>query len=43
MLIMSHSVLKTTAHKASASEMLDVIGPHIQHLTALSNADDDSA
>jgi len=41
MLIMSHSVLKTTAHKASASEMLDVIGPHIQHLTALSNADDD--
>jgi quercetin dioxygenase-like cupin family protein len=37
---MSHSFL-TTSNKAGASEMLDVIGPHIQHLTALSDADDD--
>jgi quercetin dioxygenase-like cupin family protein len=41
MLIMSHSVPKTTSQKDSTSEMLDVLGPQIQHLTPLSDADDD--
>jgi quercetin dioxygenase-like cupin family protein len=27
--------------KATANEMLDVLGPHIQHLTAVSDADND--
>jgi hypothetical protein len=40
-LIMSRSILKTTSKKAGANEILDVLGPHIQHLTALSDADDD--
>src|ERR1700731_1190917 len=40
-LIMSRSILKTTSKKAGAKEILDVLGPHIQHLTALSDADDD--
>ena len=38
---MSRSILKTTSKKAGANEILDVLGSHIQHLTALSDADDD--
>jgi quercetin dioxygenase-like cupin family protein len=40
-LSMSLASIKTTSRKADTNETFDVLGPHIQFLTALSNADND--